>query len=329
MDPLQILRHAWRITKTQRALWVFGIVLALTGVSSGGFNLGGRGRGIFTYEVNRPEVERFFRNEVIIGLLLLALCLSLFLVVGAIVLRYVSATALYRSVHRWVTDSTEVTLRRGFSLGWSRRAFRQFLIDLLVNFPLAILFILMLLISLSPLFLLASDNAGLQIGGTLVTLGLVLLALLIIFAISLVASLLTQFWHREAAIDGKGVIQSLRDGTRLVRENLRQAVVMYLVLIGIGIGWGLITFPVTLVIILVAIAAGGGTLLLVQQITHSSLAGWLVGVPIGFTVYLVPVLLLNGIYVTFNTTAWTLTYLALTGRWALPDDSNPLTIPQV
>ena len=46
MDHVKILKQAWEITRHYRALWVFGIILALTsGTFWGGGGSGGRGGG--------------------------------------------------------------------------------------------------------------------------------------------------------------------------------------------------------------------------------------------------------------------------------------------
>ena len=211
MDPLDILRRSWKITRTQRALWIFGILLALT--SGGGDNLrwtlgggggdeGGSSRWRFE-EWDFDAVSRTITEANIIALLLAAACLVVILIIISVIVRYVSATSLYRSVDDLETQGVVPMVRRGFSFGWSGRALRQFAIDLLISIPLLVAYLIMFLVALSPLLLLATDTTSLQVGGVFLAIGLILLGLLVMLVIGAVVSLLTQFWHREAAIAGK------------------------------------------------------------------------------------------------------------------------------
>jgi len=319
MDPLAILRRSFHITRAHRALWVFGVLLALTAGGSNfsgsgyNFNLGDRGRlpdaGIrlpdsFNYELAGGALAA------IIGLC----CLILLLAVVALIVRYVSETGLYRLVDELEEAGIRPTTRRGFCLGWDRRAFHLFLIDLVIGIPFTVAVILLFLIALSPLLLLMIDDTFVRIVSVIITVVLVLAAVLALIVAALAISLLNQFWHREAAIAGKGVLDSIREGTALVRANLSNAIVMYLVMIGVGIGWGLVMIPVFLVVLALAFLAGGLPAFLIYQATQNLAATLLVGVPVGLVVLVVPLAFLGGLYTTYTTTAWTLTYRDLRAR---------------
>ena len=94
---------------------------------------------------------------------------------------------------------------------------------------------------------------------------------------------------------------------RLVRRHLRQAVLMWLVLLGISLLVGLIAVPLALLG-----GAGGlvGPALLVYKTTHSWPMALLAAVP--FLLLLIPLgVLVGGIYLTFQSAVWTLTYREL------------------
>ena len=316
MDFLDVLRRSFNITRTHRALWVFGILLALTagggGFSGNGynFNLSDRGR--------LPDTGVQPSDYGITGGVLAAIiglcCLALLLTVVAIIVRYVSETGIYRLVDELEEAGTRPTARRGFRLGWDRRAFRLFLIDLVIGIPFAVAVILLFLIALSPLLLLLVDNTVVRAIGIILAVMLVLVAILALIVAALAISLLNQFWHREAAIAGKGVVDSIRDGTALVRANLSNAVVMYVVMIGVGIGWGIVMIPIFLVVLALAFLVGGLPAFLIYQATQNLAVTLLVGIPIGLVVLFVPLAFLGGLYTTFTTTVWTLTYRNVRAR---------------
>lgn len=331
MDPLDILRRSLKITRMHRALWIFGILLALTGgggdnlrwiLGGGGGDEGGANRWRFE-EWDFDTVSRTIIAADIVAFLLTAICVVFILIIICIIVRYVAATSLYRSVDDWETQGVVPMVRRGFSLGWSGRAFRQFAIDLVTRIPLLVAYLIMFLVALSPMLLLATDTTSLQVGGVFLTIGLVLLGFLVMIVVAAAVSLLTQFWHREAAIAGKGVVQAIRDGTRLARVNLRDAVMMHLVMIGVGFVWGLLMVPVFIVLGILALAMGGGSGFLIYEITSNVPASWLVGGPVGLIVVLIPLIFLGGMYVTFSSTTWTLTYLELAGRREPAETSEP------
>ncbi|MCC7354656.1 MAG: hypothetical protein IT330_12990 [Anaerolineae bacterium] len=319
MDPLDILKRSFRITRTHRALWVFGILLALTAGGSGfsgsgyNFNVGDWGRRSDA-GVRLPDFPEPVFSTGILAFLIGLACLILILAVVGVIVRYVSETGIYRLVDELEEGGTKPVTRRGFRLGWDRRAFRMFLIDLVIGIPFTVAVILLFLFALSPLLLLMIDNTAVRVVSVIFTVILVLAAILVLIVTALAVSLLSQFWHREAAIGGKGVLDAIREGTALVRANLSNAIVMYLVMIGVGIGWGIVLIPVFLVVAALALLFGGLPAFLIYQATQSLAVPLVVGILIGLVVLFVPLVFLGGLYTTFATTVWTLTYRDLRAR---------------
>jgi len=163
MDHTKILKRAWHILWSYKVLWIFGIILAITTASGGGggtsYSLGSGGfqdrqfRDITPDDFRREfddgledfgrelenafeDFEDFFgegiRNSTVdtiiaIGIALLIFFLILF-IVGRIA-RYVSETALIKMVDQYEETEERLTIRKGFRLGWSRTAWRLFLIN--------------------------------------------------------------------------------------------------------------------------------------------------------------------------------------------------------
>ncbi|HEX5807300.1 MAG TPA: hypothetical protein VFY25_01435, partial [Anaerolineales bacterium] len=179
IDPVKILQRAWHILWSYPALWVFGLILALA--AGGSFNGGGNNGMQWRengndYQTPPPEsmqeffsqlnrgLERLFDQGIpeadisgahlvtflwIIGVFIVVMLL---LGIAFAVARYVSETAVIRMVDDYETTGTKLTVAQGIRLGWSRTAWRLFLINLIVNLPV-ILFFLVLLIAGVMIFL--------------------------------------------------------------------------------------------------------------------------------------------------------------------------------
>src|ERR1043165_5318316 len=162
MDPVKILRRAWYILWNYRALWVFGLVLALAVGSSAGHGSNSNYRYQQNHQQNQPgsprsmqgafdqfqsEMHKLFEQGIpqihitgqdlttflwVIGAFVLVL-----LIVGIMVAiaRYVSETAVIRMVDQYEGTGNKMTVRQGFRTGWSNTSWRLFLINLIVNLP--------------------------------------------------------------------------------------------------------------------------------------------------------------------------------------------------
>jgi len=76
--------------------------------------------------------------------------LALFSKVLTILLRYTSKASLIRMVDENERNGKMVSVGQGLRLGWSRMAWKLFLIDLVITLPLILVFTLLLGLSISP-----------------------------------------------------------------------------------------------------------------------------------------------------------------------------------
>jgi hypothetical protein len=235
---------------------------------------------------------------------------------------YVSVNAVIRMVDEYENTGAKVTVREGFRIGWSRTAWRLFLINLIVNLP-AILFFVALLVGAASFFLSARNGTADLTPASLVGIfGLIFLGGFIVLIWSILFSLLRPFFWRVAVLENVGVRDSLRRGFALVRENWKSAGLMWLVMIGLGIAWVVIsiiafivTLPILVVTALIAALVSAIPALLLFGIFSLFLTGplpWIAAglfvLPLFFTIAFSPWLLIGSWKEVYTSTVWTLTY---------------------
>jgi len=370
MDPIKILKRAWHILWSYRALWVFGLILALAGAGShgNGSNSSSRHEANPQSSQQQPlpqdmreafkqgsqEMQRLFNEGLTkagiskeelstliwIGVIFVVLCLIFGLVLA--VARYVSETAVIRMVDEYENTGTKMTIKQGFRIGWSRTSWRLFLINLLVNLPL-ILGIVLLLTGVG-IAIFRSMSQGFQQPSTFTIVALIGVMFLLIFVVAIISiflGLLRHFFWRACALENLGVRESLSRGFQMARENWKNIGLMWLVMIGLGIVWAIVSIiAIILTIPVVLVTAVAGALvavipvLLAGGLTSLFLHGWLpwiVGtlfvLPLFFTIAFSPWLLLGSWQTVFASTVWTLVYRELKALPALTSqgvDATPL-----
>jgi hypothetical protein len=339
MDHIQVLKRAWETTWRYRALWIFGIILALTtasggssgSASGGGGNGGGNGNGFpppgdlpWPREYHWPEIPAHVVSTLVIVSVGLV-CGILLLVIVAAVARYVAETALIRMVDDHEETGVQHSVREGFRIGWSRTALRLFLINLLVSLPTTLVFILLFGLALAPLLLWTTGSRPAGVIGTIAAIGMFFLVLLLAIVVGAVIKLLRRFFWRASGLEDLGVLDSIREGFGVVRRHLKDVVIMWLIMIGVRIGWAIamvvafvVLLPVVILSILVGGVLGGVPALLVGGLTSLFLSGpvpWIVGALIGLPIFILvmaaPWVFLSGLMEVFKSSTWTLTYREL------------------
>jgi len=345
MDHVTILKRAWNNIWRYRALWVFGIILALTtssgrdAVSSVRDGRDDRDRAIaefklpddFSVELGdgiRQEIEeldRLFSREIppqvvstVIAVVIGLLCVGVFLFVVGRIARYVAETSLIGMVDKHEETGKQQSIRQGFRMGWSRAAWRLFLIDLTVDVPVALAFMLLFALAAAPLLLWASRNTGLGTVGTVSSIGLFFAVVFLAIVVGAALSLLKRFFRRACVLDGLGVAESMRRGWAMVRQNLRDVGLMWLIMIGVNLAWLMVMVPIGALLFGVGAVMGGGLALLAGKLAESAFGGaasWIlagaVGIPIFLAVVVAPLAFLGGLQAVFQSSTWTLTYREL------------------
>lgn len=319
MQYFDILKRAWKITWGYKALWIFGILVALVsgggGSGSGGGNSGAQGN--WSQHGGWERVPHIPTGLIIWMIVLLLILLFLFFIASTLA-RYVGENALIKMVDDYEETERCYTLPEGFRLAWSPAAARLFLLDLIVRIPLAMLVLGYLLLIGAPLLLWFADSTAAGIVGTLFSGGLFLAGLPLFFIIGGLVTWLQHFFRRVCVLADVGVFAALQGGATLVFQHFNEVFWMGLLMWGVNLLGGLGVLLVVLCLLLLAMVVGGLPALLVGGLATVFFKGafaWVLGglafLPSFFALVIFPSLLLRGICETFKSTVWTLVYREL------------------
>ena len=339
MDHIKILKRAWHILWSYKALWIFGIIVAFmtasfqssaSGGSGGRSSSGGGNNTSFYSELPDGIAEGLKEFESTVGsmdfeapgfwlpIVIGALCLSLaFFVIGNI-LRYVGETALIRMVDEYEEDQRKYTIGKGFRLGWSKKALNLFLIDLILGVPMFIFSFLAIMLSLSPLLLLITEKRFATILGIIMAIGLFFISLILVIVLSAVVKFLSDFAKRACILENQIVFVSIRRGFDVIWQNLKDSGLMWLIMIGIKFAYNILLLPVGFLLFIVALLISGVIVLAIGGVLSLILS---VGTPLLFSLFLVipvfmlviggPTAFLEGLKEVYVSSIWTLTYREL------------------
>jgi hypothetical protein len=365
MDYGKVLKRSWLLVTRYRALWIFGIVLGVVTFSwdavwlsrldddnrdPQGIVITPLAGETFYDALQRTlqeeldgaeaeisialrELDQLFREElgrrfvvdVVAFLAVLAIVFAVTLVLNKVA-RYVSETALIRMVGDYEDTGERRGVWQGLRLGLSRTAWRFFFIDLVIDIPAILAFLLLFALAFTPvLFGIQGSTPASVIAGSLLTGGLFAAAIGLAIVAGTLLSVLKRFFRQACALESLGVGASIRRGWAVVRRKPVEVLVMWLIMLGISIGWAivialsfLVLLPVLLVFIVLGGVAGALPAYLVYLLSGLVFEGALpvllailVGLPIFVLVMLAPWWCLGGLKEVFVSSAWTLTYREL------------------
>jgi hypothetical protein len=346
MDPIRILKRAWHILWSYRALWIFGVVLALT--TAGGFsgtnaanssyNNNNNNNNFTIPNINTGDLPQALQEAfqslvqasgtgagvwIIIAIVLLVVILLAGIIYAFA--HYISLTAVIRMVNGYEETGEKAGFRQGFRFGWSRTSWRLFLINLLISLPIYILVFFMLLLGIGIFLAIASGRMLLAIPASIGLIGLVFLVIFVLIIYSVLANLLSQFFWRVGAVEQLGVFASIRQGFNLVKRNWKQVGLMWLIMIGMQIAYGIaafviffVTLPVLIITGLVGLIIAAIPTLIIAGLASlfmNGIAAWIlgamVGLPIFFLIAFSYLIFMGGLKEVYFSSVWTLTYREL------------------
>lgn len=317
MDYTKILTRSFEIVWKHRALWLFGILLALVGGGAGGGGRlsfpgvpstnGGRNGTLPFTPPTLPQFDFAARAPILIAIG----CGVLLLVIVALVLRFVCRGALIGLVDELEANQTTPTIGRGFHIGFSR--FWSLLgIAFLVNLPLALFTLLLVGLAALPIIgaLLASGGKqgleGVIAAGGVTSLLIFCCVILALVLLAFVVYPFYEFMQRACVIGNRSAMDSIREGYRIVRRNLGNVLVLYILGIAVGIAFGIVMIPVALLFGAILIGAGFAAYFIANSITTAIIVAAVVAIPIVLLLIFV-----SGIYYAFVSAFWTEGYLAV------------------
>ena len=357
-----ILKKSWGMLRQYRALWLFGAVFALVSVNivypiewlsdeedkpwttiritdtmnikvpgfdmtidltaPGGVRIitpdtvGWRSFSEMTDELNRDVSINLWPILVECGVILVVS-----IVLGT-VFRYVAEIALMRMVDETHQTGKHLSLREGLRRGWSRRAWRLFLLDFSIGLLTAMGFIVVFGLAAAPLLLAIGSHEAILITVGIGTFGLLALAVCLCFPAAMVLSIILQPIRRACALEDQSLWTSIRQGIRLTRHHFKEVGPLWLVWMSIRVLWALVgtvvvilLAPVLVVTILAGLVAGGLPAVLVALVARIFIGGvtpWLIGTLAGMPVFIVvtisPILFVSGLVEIYKSSMWTLGY---------------------
>jgi hypothetical protein len=365
VDYANVLRKAWKATWRYWALWVFGIILALTTASWSAatlYDLGGerqdrwedRGITITTMpgetfgeafqrtmraEIDRAnrELDQLLAEELHIhvksNVIVIAVVLLIMVTVAVVVsrvARYVSEVALIRMVSETGTTGERHSVWRGFRLGWSRSAWRIFVINLLLGILAVVTDLGLFALILSPLPLWVNGGEIVISVFAVLTAGSILIAIVPMIALGVVLAVTKRLAWRACAVEGLGVVASIRRGWAIVGRQMKDVGLIWLITLAVGWTWRLAMVPIVLLLLGGGVMLGGLPAVLVGEIASLGMSGGVpvfiaiaVGIAIFLFVMIAPLILLGGLREVFLSSIWTLTYHELGPTEALERERVP------
>lgn len=366
MDYSLILKRSWGYMWRYRALWLFGMLLALTTVSGlyfipGNTSQSTDGDGVTiqltedkqmtfpgdSFKIEFDDLEgatflvkdkgrwqelhdvwEYFPKEIPDGIMAIFVLLIVEIVVIALIatiLRYVSEASLIQMVNTAEKTGERFGVGQGFRLGWSKTAWRLFLIDLVVYLPVILFFILLFGLAFSPLALWTSGNTVAGVAGTVVSVGMLVVVIMLAVIIGIVLSPVLMVFRRACAIEQIGPLASIVRGFQLVRSQPLEVFITWLIWMGVRIlatvalmPLLLVLLPLMLVAIVIGVLIGAVPLIVVGGLTSLFFAGpipWILGamvaVPIFIVVMISPFLFVGGLVEVYKSSMWTLAYRQL------------------
>ncbi|PWH12101.1 MAG: hypothetical protein DDG60_14975 [Anaerolineae bacterium] len=363
LDFQKILVRAWQILWNYRALWVFGFILALAsgGGGGGGNNYSARensnqffsGEGLEQFQGKTPgelfnamvqmlgqalrHLQERFPVEFQMGIAAIVFAFLVFSLFGLAltILRYVAEAATIRMVDEYEQSGLKVGFWQGWRYGWSRAAWRLFLLDVLVHLPLLVMFTV---IGLVIWWILSAALSGVRASlatALIAGIGLVFVTAVVIIVLVTVLRLVRDLAWRSIVLENLTVLDAFRQALTLGKRQWKNVGLMWLMMIGIGIVWTLLFFIIVFPLLAVSILTGllGLLTALIPGLLTAGVAAlfsvpdywpWIfaaiIGLPIFIVIWLAPIFLVDGWAKIYASSVWTLTYRELKALEALKSD---------
>ena len=261
----------------------------------------------------------------------IAAAITLFVVIVIVsvivaVLRYVAEAASIRMVDEYEQSGVKVGFRQGWKYGWSRSAWRLFLVNFIVHIPSMVLFAVLILVGWMIFSALMSGVEATIVSNLIAGIGLAFLFIFVTAILMVVLRVLRDFAWRKVVLEHVGVMESLRMSAALVKRQWKNVGLVWLVMIGVKIVWAvaflILILPLMVVSIITAVGgllvaivpalltAGISSLLSAPEYWHWVFAA-IISLPLFFIVTFSPVTLVSGWNQIYQSSVWTLTYREL------------------
>jgi hypothetical protein len=324
IDLGYVLRRAWQITRRHKILWLFSFLVSL-GTVGKFLSSGSNSRWEQIARELPPDAQRvaldFISSPYFVAVLVLLVMLGIVVSLGLAILGALGRAAVVDQVQAAENQGT-VSLHAGWQAG-QRHVWSVFFLRLLLGLPAAGVTLAGVLPVVGMLFLISNqERLEVVIPGVLATELAIFTwlfpAICLAVLLSIPLNVLQRLAIRACVLEQRGIRASIVEAWTMLRENLGQLSLVWLVTVIVGGGalvlLGLPLALVTLSFLTVALLTTLISPLLFTGLTLLiGLSAWLVGAAI------------NSVVETFTSTVWTLAYRELTGMGLTGAETTPTT----
>jgi hypothetical protein len=296
MNTTRIFQNSWNLMLRYRALWIFGVILALTTISFGSAlwfrnnnnnNEDQSNRTLVNWEISPKDkawIQENFGLDLPLRYTLTTEDLSvrlddpsitpqertrllyiaagvtagLLILIGlALVLRYTADTALITLVNDQHMNDKTHRARQGWLYGFSIAALKLFLIDLVVYSLLFLLTMLIFIPAMLPVLIAISGTPVGIAAGILLMISLTLVCLAALLVMWVAGILTVKLAYRAVCLEGLGVFAAIWRGFRLMCTQLGGVGLTALVITGLDLVYPILAAPVFLLLAAVGVAVSG------------------------------------------------------------------------
>ncbi len=309
MDYGHIVSQGWKITWENKYLWVLGFLAALTSsrANSSSYNFSSEmDPGAFSPEQTAALGGAF------IAIVCIASLIGLILVVIGLIARGGLITAVYD-----ISVGKEMTLGQAFSAG-TAKIWPILGMNILLYIPFilmgVIIFVAVIMmfagamgtaVSYETLMLEQMDSAAWE--SVFAGFGMVLVCMMLLCCVMVILGILLNFINafafRGIMIQDMGVMESLSHSWQLIRQNFGEVMILSILFLFIGIGYGILTGLLLLPFVFVGMAPLFGGMISGEITTIGLVYGLGFGLCLGFIGAI-----LMSILVTWQSATFTLAY---------------------
>lgn len=296
MDYFGIIKKSYYLSLKHKFLWIFGILVGGYGGFKGfgtSFNsssVTNNWGDSFTKAFSDSNLNNFWANYAGVFFAIMAICGVIALILFT--LSIISQGALIGSAER-LSKNEKTNFKIGFAIGWHN--FWRVL-------GVGIIFMLMVIASLIVLVVPVVVLILAKVYAIAIILGILLFFVCLAFWILI--AIITPYSLRIVVLEKLGIFTSIREALHLFRKNWGEIIVMYLLLMAIGIGFGILLLLAIMILGGIIIAIGFGFWL------ASPLSAVIYGLVIGLA-FFICLVIVSGAYKSFTSNVLTLTYLKL------------------
>ena len=319
MDYTDIIKRGWNHTWNHKFLWVLGFLAALgsgSGFGSSNYSTGSgdpETMGALAPLMTPEGIAAMTTGLIVVGCLAVIVGIVLWLVSLSARGGLISAVAELETGVDPAMQAAKPTFGSAFRAGW-RRVWRLAGMTILLFIVPIILFVVLAVAFVVPVFTLAVGSSGGEmpaVGSLLAGLGLVAFCLIcLLVPLTIVLNFIYPFAFRGVILGELGVMDAIRHGWRVLRDNLGQILVLGLIFLVINI-------LVWVVVAAVAVPVGllVGIPLVRTGLSDLSVLQWVV-IGLGTVVGLVVFGLISAFFTAWQSSTFTVAYLQGTGKRA-------------